>query len=201
MKQWLIVGAFIAAMLVYMGFQQNAIDGLKQERDKYQTNTETLLTDIEHYRVNDSLNVARVGALELTLKEYKRFRADDAELIQSLRSKIKNLQNVTAAQLETILDLQAMPKDTVVIRDSIPVKAQSIKVHDNWFDFYGVYTNDNFVGRLFNRDSLLLTQYIEYKRFLGFLWKTGRIKDKQFNILSKNPHTQITGFEYIEIEQ
>lgn len=201
MKQWLIIGAFIAAMLVYMGFQQNAIDGLKQERDKYQTNTETLLTDVEHYRVNDSLNVARVGALELSLKEYKRFRADDAELIQSLRSKIKNLQNVTAAQLETILDLQATPVDTIVIRDSIPVKSKSITVHDEWFDFYGVYNNENFVGRLFNRDSLLLTQYIEYKRFLGFLWKTGRIKDKQFDIVSKNPHTQITGFEYIEIEQ
>lgn len=201
MKQWLIVAAIFAAMLVYMGFQQNAIDGLKQERDKYETNTETLLTDIEHYRVNDSLNVARVGALELSLKEYKRFRADDADIIQSLRSKIKNLQNVTAAQLETIMDLQATPVDTIVIRDSIPVKAQSIKVHDNWFDFYGVYTNDNFVGRLFNRDSLLLTQYIEYKRFLGFLWKTGRIKDKQFDIVSKNPYTQITGFEYIEIEQ
>jgi len=201
MKQWLIVAAIFAAMLVYMGFQQNAIDGLKQERDKYETNTETLLTDIEHYRVNDSLNVARVGALELTLKEYKRFRADDADVIQSLRSKIKDLQNVTAAQLETIMDLQATPVDTIVIRDSIPVKAQSIKVHDNWFDFYGVYTNDNFVGRLFNRDSLLLTQYIEYKRFLGFLWKTGRIKDKQFDIVSKNPHTKITGFEYIEIEQ
>lgn len=201
MKKYLILFGLLFGLFVYMGFQQNSIERLKQERERYRANTNVLLSDVEQYKVRDSLNVARVGALELTLKEYKQHRAEDVELINSLRSKIKNLQNITSAQTETIIELQATPADTIVIRDSVRVKAQNIVVNDKWYDFYATLENDRFTARLFSRDSLLLTEYITYKRFLGFLWKTGKVKDKQFDILSKNPNTKITGFEYIEIKK
>lgn len=201
MKQWLIIGAVFAALLVFAGFQQNAIDNLKQERNRYERNTESLLLDVEQYKTRDSLNAAKVGALELTIQEYERFRAADAQLIKTLQTKNRDLTAVTTAQSQTIMELSAVPRDTVIIRDSVAMTAVVVHTGDAWFDFDGLLTDSEFTGTLVNRDSLLVAETVQYKRFLGFLWKTKRIKNKQIDVVSKNPHTTIMGTDYIEIEK
>ena len=201
MKRWLIVGAIFAALLVFAGFQQNAIDNLKQERNRYERNTESLLLDVAQYKSRDSLNAAKVGALELTIEEYERFRAADAKLIKTLQTKNRDLTAITAAQSQTIMELSAVPRDTVIIRDSVAMPAVAVHTGDAWFDFDGLLTDSEFTGTLVNRDSLLVAETVQYKRFLGFLWKTKRIKNKQIDVVSKNPHTTIMGTEYIKIEK
>lgn len=201
MKKWLIVGAIFAALLVFAGFQQNAIDNLKQERNRYERNTESLLLDVAQYKTRDSLNAAKVGALELTIQEYERFRAADAQLIKTLQTKNRDLMAVTTAQSQTIMELSAVPRDTVIIRDSVAMPAVAVHTGDAWFDFDGLLTDSEFTGTLVNRDSLLVAETVQYKRFLGFLWKTKRIKNKQIDVVSKNPHTTIMGTEYIKIEK
>lgn len=201
MKQWLIIGAVFTALLVFAGFQQNAIEDLKQERNRYERNTESLLLDVEQYKTRDSLNAAKVGALELTIQEYERFRAADAQLIKTLQTKNRDLTAVTTAQSQTIMELSAVPRDTVIIRDSVAMPAVAVHTGDAWFDFDGLLTDSEFTGTLVNRDSLLVAETVQYKRFLGFLWKTKRIKNKQIDVVSKNPHTTIMGTEYIEIEK
>lgn len=200
MKQWLIIGAVFTALLVFAGFQQNAIENLKQERNRYERNTESLLLDVEQYKTRDSLNAAKVGALELTIKEYKRFRAADAQLIKTLQTKNRDLTAVTTAQSQTIMELSAVPRDTVIIRDSVAMPAVAVHTGDVWFDFDGLLTDSEFTGTLINRDSLLVAETVQYKRFWGFLWKTKRIKNKQIDVVSKNPHTTIMGIEYIRLE-
>ena len=201
MKRWLIVGAIFAALLVFAGFQQNAIDNLKQERNRYERNTESLLLDVAQYKTRDSLNAAKVGALELTIEEYERFRAADAKLIKTLQTKNRDLTTITASQSQTIMELSAVPRDTVIIRDSVAMPAVAVHTGDAWFDFDGLLTDSEFTGTLVNRDSLLVAETVQYKRFLGFLWKTKRIKNKQIDVVSKNPHTTIMGTEYIKIEK
>lgn len=201
MKKWLIVGAIFAALLVFAGFQQNAIDNLKQERNRYERNTESLLLDVAQYKTRDSLNAAKVGALELTIQEYERFRAADAKLIKTLQTKNRDLTAVTTVQSQTIMELSAVPRDTVIIRDSVAMPAVAVHTGDAWFDFDGLLTDSEFTGTLVNRDSLLVAETVQYKRFLGFMWKTKRIKNKQIDVVSKNPHTTIMGTEYIKIEK
>ena len=201
MKRWLIVGAIFAALLVFAGFQQNAIENLKQERNRYERNTESLLLDVAQYKTRDSLNAAKVGALELTIQEYERFRAADAKLIKTLQTKNRDLTAITTAQSQTIMELSAIPRDTVIIRDSVAMPAVAVHTGDAWYDFDGILTEQEFTGTLVNRDSLLVAETVQYKRFLGFLWKTKRIKNKQIDVVSKNPHTTIMGIEYIEIEK
>ena len=201
MKRWLIVGAIFAALLVFAGFQQNAIENLKQERNRYERNTQSLLLDIEQYKTRDSLNAAKVGTLELTIQEYERFRAADAKLIKTLKTKNRDLTAITAEQSQTIMELSAVPRDTVIIRDSVAIPAVAVHTGDAWYDFDGILTEQEFTGTLVNRDSLLVAETVQYKRFLGFLWKTKRIKNKQIDVVSKNPHTTIMGIEYIEIEK
>ena len=199
MKRWLIVGAIFAALLVFAGFQQNAIENLKQERNRYERNTESLLLDIEQYKTRDSLNAAKVGALELTIQEYERFRAADAKLIKTLQTKNRDLTAITAAQSQTIMELSAVPRDTVIIRDSVAMPAVAVHTGDAWYDFSGLLTKDEFTGKMEHRDTLLLVETVQYKRCLFF--KTKKVKNRQLDVVSKSPHNTIVGLEHIIIEK
>lgn len=199
MKQWLIVGAIFAALLVFAGFQQNAIENLKKERNRYERNTQLLLLDIEQYKTRDSLNAAKVGALELTIQEYERFRAADARLIKTLQTKNRDLTAITAAQSQTIMELSAVPRDTVIIRDSVAMPAVAVHTGDVWYDFSGLLTKDEFTGKMEHRDTLLLVETVQYKRCLFF--KTKKVKNRQLDVVSKSPHNTIVGLEHIVIEK
>lgn len=199
MKQWLIVGAIFAALLVFAGFQQNAIDNLKQERNRYERNTESMLLDVAQYKTRDSLNAAKVGALELTIQEYERFRAADAQLIKTLQTKNRDLTAVTTAQSQTIMELSAVPRDTVIIRDSVAMPAVAVHTGDAWYDFSGLLTKDEFTGKMEHRDTLLLVETVQYKRCLFF--KTKKVKNRQLDVVSKSPHNIIVGLEHIIIEK
>ena len=200
-KKWIIVAVAILAAALAVIWADKKIGRLTAQRDKYRNNTETLLADMEMYRVRDSLHAARVQSLELTIKEYERFRADDAALIKQLKQRNRDLTAVNKTQSQTIIDLRAVPRDTVVVRDSVRVPAVAVHCGDAWFDFDGILTPDQFTGKLTNRDSLLLAETVKYKRFLGFLWKTRNIEDRQLDVVSKNPHTEIMGIEHVVIEK
>ena len=197
----IIAVALVAAVTVFYA-QHKAIESLRQDRDRYQHNTEVLLSDVELYRVQDSLSAARVENLELTIKEFQRFRAEDAALIRSLQNKNRDLASINKTQSETIIALQSIPRDTVIItKDSVVVPAIKIHCGDDWYDFNGLLTKDLFTGTLQNRDSLVVAETVRYKRFLGFLWKTKEVKDRQVDVVSKNPHTQLVGVEYVTIQK
>lgn len=201
MKKYLILAAFILAALFAVWWADKKIDRLTAERDRYRNNTESLLEDVERYMVFDSLSAARVQSLELTIKEFERFRAEDAAIIQQLKAKNRDLASVNKTQSQTIIELRAMPKDTVIIRDSAKVPAIAVACGDEWFDFYGTLTADEFTGTLHNRDSLLLAESVKYKRFMGFLWKTRKIADRRVDVVSRNPHTTILGIDFVTIEK
>lgn len=204
MKKYLYIGiaAIVVAILVALGVQRERIKSLRAERDTYRANTESLLTDSREYAVRDSLSAARVQTLELTLAEYKRFRANDLALIEDLDLRVKDLQAVNTAQAKTIIALSSIPKDTIIItRDSIVIPARKVTCGDAYYDFEGLITKDSFTGHIAVRDSLLLTESVEYKRFLGFLWRTRKVKSRQMDIVSRNPHTKILNIEHIIIRK
>lgn len=183
--------------------QHVKIKRLTEERDKYRSNTETLLQDVRTYQTKDSLNAAKVGNLELKLSEYKKYRADDAALIKSLQTKNRDLQRVTTAQMETINELRANVRDSIVYLpgDTVTTVLRCIEYSDKWVDFDGCIINNTFSGKIITRDSLLITESVQYKRWLGFLWKTNKIKNRQIDVVSKNPATKILGVEFITIEK
>lgn len=205
MKKYLIIAAIALAVaaVVTIWVQRSRINQLTGERDKYRTNTETLLQDVSRYQTKDSLNAAKVGVLELKLSEFEKYRASDAELIKTLQTNNRELERVTTTQMETINELRATVRDSVVYLpgDTVTTVLRCIEYSDKWVDFDGCIKNNTFSGKIITRDSLLITETVQYKRWLGFLWKTKRIKNREFDIVSKNPHTKITGFEVITIEK
>lgn len=205
MKKYLIIAAIALAVsaVVTIWVQRSRINTLTGERDKYRTNTETLLQDVSRYQTKDSLNAIKVGNLELSLAEYKKYRADDLALIKTLQTKNRDLERVTTTQMETINELRANVRDSIVYLpgDTVTTVLRCIEYSDKWVDFDGCIINNTFSGKIITRDSLLITESVQYKRWLGFLWKTKRIKNREFDIVSKNPNSKITGFEVITIEK
>lgn len=193
----------VVAAVATIWVQRTKIEKLTDERNRYRGNTETLLQDVETYKTKDSLNAAKVGVLELKLSEFERYRASDAELIKTLQTKNRELERVTTTQMETINELRATVRDSIVYLpgDTVTTVVRCIEYSDKWVDFDGCIINNTFSGKIITRDSLLITETVQYKRWLGFLWKTKRIKNREFDIVSKNPHTKITGFEVITIEK
>lgn len=203
MKKYIILAAIIMAVAAAFWFQQMRINNLTVERDKYRSNTETLLQDVRTYQTKDSLNAAKVGNLELKLSEYKKYRADDAALIKSLQTKNRDLEAVTTAQMETINELRGTVRDSIVYLpgDTVTTVVRCIEYSDKWVDFDGCIINNTFSGKIITRDSLLIAETVQYKRFWGFLWKTKKVKNREIDVVSKNPATQILGVEFVTIEK
>lgn len=206
MKKYLIIAAIALAVaaVVTIWVQRSRINQLTGERDKYRTNTETLLQDVSRYQTKDSLNAAKVGVLELKLSEFEKYRASDAELIKTLQTKNRELEAVTTAQMETITKLRGTVRDSIVYLpgDTTTIVLKCVDISDPWFSLKGCTTPDGeFTGTFVNRDSILVAATVQYKRFLGFLWKTKKIKNREIDVISRNPHTKIMGVEYIETEK
>lgn len=199
MKKYLIcIAAFIVLAAICVANHRN-VQRLTAERDRYRLNTQALLLDATTYRLRDSLNAARVQALELSLKEYERFRGEDAALIKELKQRNRDLTAVNTTQSQTIIELSATPRDTIVIRDSVQVPAVAVHCGDAWYNFDGLLTPEEFTGTMEHRDSLLLVESVRYKRFLW--WKTKKIKDRQLDCVTKSPHNSIVGLEHVIIER
>lgn len=206
MKKYLIIAAIALAVaaVVTIWVQRSRINQLTGERDKYRTNTETLLQDVSRYQTKDSLNAAKVGVLELKLSEFEKYRASDAELIKTLQAKNRDLERVTTTQMETINELRATVRDSVVYLpgDTVTTVLRCVDIVEPYFELHGCTTPAGvFTGTHINRDSLLIVETVQYKRWLGFLWKTKKIKNRQIDVVSKNPATKILGVEFVTIEK
>ena len=68
----LLLGGAVAVL-----WQRNGY--LKEERNRYRSNTEALLSDMKRIRVDSTTMAVDVNALRLRVDEYKRLRAEDTE--------------------------------------------------------------------------------------------------------------------------
>ena len=97
---------FLFIILILAFFR---IDNLLSENSRLKSNQDILLSEKESimaesqkYKIADSLNAIKVSELQLTLKEYKKYRTQDLQLIEQLNIKKSNLQKVINTQSETI---------------------------------------------------------------------------------------------------
>lgn len=191
----------VLVALLVICYQSSSVRHYRDEYRREAKNVEVLMNDVQRWRTSDSLSAARVQALSLTVEEFRRFRSEDAAAVKELTRKNAELAEVVKAQTRTIIDLRAVPADTVIIRDSVPVPATVVHCGDRWFDFDGILASGEFAGRLAVRDSIICVETVEYRRFLGFLWKTNNIRSRDVTVSSKNPHTEIIGADFITIEK
>jgi hypothetical protein len=199
MKKYIIIGIIIASLIATIAGLTARVNYLTNERNIYRGNTYTLLDSLHRYQVNDSLHAVSAKQLQVTIDEYKQYRAADYALIKKLQADKKRLEQVTTVQTESTYEVSAHAVERVVVRDSIIRDTVKCYVYENvWLSLNGCINGDRFDGKIKSRDSLIYVEHIVPKRFLGFLWKYG-IKERRQEIISRNPHTEIIGAEFLTI--
>lgn len=205
MKKAYIIAAGILIILIAIIISLSArLKKVKADRDVQRKNVEILFTSVESYKVQDSLQAATIGDLQLTLKQYKKFRAEDAQLISSLKVDNKRLQGVVTTQTESYYQHTAALRDSVKmlitkVPDSIkvPIIVKTANFADAWHSLNIVIDGDSLNYRLRTKESLIITNHVVPKKFLWF--KFG-CKEVRTDVVSKNPYVESISLESITIK-
>ena len=170
---------------------------LKEERNRYRSNTEALLSDRKRIRVDSTTMAMDVNALRLRVDEYKRLRAEDAERIKRLGVKIKNLEAAARHEVEVAGPIDAAIRDTVVVRDTVPVLRQKVEMITPHIRLTGIIEDNRLRGEIRVPVTLRQAVWVEYKGW--WFWK--RVKSVHQTISSDNPYAEIRYSEYIQLSK
>ena len=194
---------FLAFLVVSLAvvFLINGTLKLQEENKRLTNNQAVLLDSMQTYKVADSLNVAKINVLELSLSDYKRYREEDAALIKKLKA--DKLSAATSINTTTTTDIKTSVKDSIIYKDRIvPIDTvKQINYDSKWTSVHGYLANDTINLNIINREELLIAESFVKKRFIGIklpIWLFG-YKTKSVDVVSKNPNTEIKNLEYIQI--
>lgn len=189
------------ALCIWVAFLFFANEKLKSENEILQTNVNTLITGAEQYKVKDSLQVATIANLELSISEYRRYKAEDKKLLESLKIDNKRLKGIINTQTESFYQQTALLRDSVKMLSSpdslpIPVNIKTAQFADQWHSLNVTIQGDSLNYKLRTKESLLITNHVVPKRFLFF--KFG-CKEVRTEVVSKNPYVGDIQVESITI--
>lgn len=191
-KYVILAIGILLGLLVALFF---SVRKLSAENAMYKRNMDAFIDSIECYKVSDSLNAAHINELQLSLSEYKRYRAEDAELIKKLKAdKIEALSKV---KTETKVIIKTELKDSIVYKDT----TKAINYTSKWIDLHGFILDDTLQLSITNYEELLLVESMQRKKFLFIklpVWLFG-YKNCTVDVVSKNPNTKIRSAEHIKV--
>lgn len=194
---YLSIVIFLLGVTTY-GFYKRC-NRLQNERDTYNQNTHSLLSDLKRIQVDSIRMAADVKVLSLTLDEYEEYRSEDLEIIKSLKAEVKRLQVVAKHELEVRAPISTSLRDTIILRDTTVIPIKAIEINTPYLQINGIVDNDRITGEVFLPVRLLQAVWIEPKH--RFLWWKWGIKAMHQTITSDNPYVQITYTEYIHIQK
>ena len=203
-KLIIILSAVTVILLVTIGIQTSAYKRSQEDVRVYRGNVDALMRDVEAYRTKDSMSVVKTAALELRLSEFEDFCEEQKTLIKKLNIQKKELESIVTSQTEAIYELSGHATDSVIkYVDRVQTDTVTkIAYSDKWIDLDLLIRDDKaFEGRIATRDNLHVVENVEYKRFLGFLWRTSKVKKREVNVVSESPYSTITNVEYVEIRK
>ena len=190
----LLVAVGLLLLATGVLWQRNAY--LKEERNRYRSNTEALLSDMKRIRIDSTTLAVDANTLRLRIDEYKRLRAEDAEKIRRLGVKVKNLEAAARHEIEITGPIDAVVRDTVVIRDTVPILRQKVEMITPHIQLAGLIENGRLKGEIRVPVTLRQAVWVEYKG--GWFWRS--VKAIHQTIAGDNPYVDIRYSEYIRIE-
>lgn len=192
------IAAFsILCLLIVFLLRYNA--KLREENGILNRNVSVLTTQNVAYRTESGKSAMKAEELNLTLRQYRNTLQGKDSTIKDLKQSIKDLKSNTSIQTSTESEFSGSLRDSIIIRDSLVVDTiKCVNMRSKWLDISGcIDSNGTFAGTTVNRDSLEILNIEHRKRFLWFRLK--KVKYREFIVTSKNPHTEITGFNVTTI--
>lgn len=172
---------------------------MKEERNTYRNNTHALLVDVEHIRIDSAMMASTIQVLNLSVDEYKKYRAEDAATIKKMGVRIKNLEAAGRHDVEVNAPVDAMVKDTTVIRDTVEVVVKAVTMDTPYIKLDGIIENNHLKGNIHLPVRLHQAFWIEYKH--RFLWWRWRVKAIHQTVTSDNPYVEIKYTEFINLKK
>lgn len=191
--------------LVIIAFSLAMLNSRNDEISRLKSNIRVWQDSVDSYRIRDSLSAMQVEALRLKSSEFEQMYAAEHSLVTDLRADRVGLVATIALQQKTINRLQAS-FTTVYVHDTVLKEVDSLKCFgykDTWIDLWGCIKDSVVDVDLCSYDSLFVAESVQRKRFLGIplpiRWFGYR--SKTVDVVSLNPHTEVTGVVYKTIEQ
>lgn len=192
------IAAFsILCLLIVFLLRYNA--KLREENGILNRNVSVLTTQNVAYRTESGKSAMKAEELNLTLRQYRNTLQGKDSTIKDLKQSIKDLKSNTSIQTSTESEFSGSLRDSIIIRDSLVVDTiKCVNMRSKWLDISGcIDSNGTFAGTTVTRDSLEILNIEHRKRFLWFRLK--KVKYREFIVTSKNPYTEITGFNVTTI--
>lgn len=200
MKLKAILIILVTVIVFCLGYSSQT---LYNETVRLKANQSVLLQETRIYKVKDSLSTINIKALSLKVDELEAYRAEDLKLIKELRLKAKNLESLVNTSTKTINSLTAKLRDSIRV-DTIHAYIDTLRCFNytsKWLDAEGCIGDSLITLDVTSRDSLTSIESLVPKK-LWFIKLPVRIfgyKTRQLTVVSKNPHTEILGVEYVKI--
>lgn len=170
---------------------------LIEERDRFRMNSTALLSGMKRMQIDSATMALETKVLRLTVDEYKEIRAGDAEIIKRLGIKVKKLEAAALHKIEVSTPVDAVIRDTLIIRDSIFLTRQKVEMVTPHIQMTGLIEGSHLRGDIKVPVTFHQAVWMEYKGW--WFWK--RIKAIRQTISSDNPHVEIKYSEYILIRK
>lgn len=186
----------VLALCLVIYVQHRRTVRLMADRDRYRRNSEALLSDVRRFRIDSATTALDVQALHLSVDEFERYRAEDMAKIKAMDVKIRNLEAAAKHRIEVAAPIDAIIRDTIIVRDTVPVAVQRIEMITPYIQMQGLIEGGRLRGEIRVPVTLRQAVWIEYKRRWIF-WK--RVKSVHQTITSDNPYVEVKYSEYIKI--
>ena len=191
-KTKIYIGLFIImlGMVCTISFQAKYIKKQKANIERLDGNVTALTTDINHFKVNDSLNAATIQSLNITVGEFKDMNVEAKKTIDALNIKYKRLlkvnQTITQENQDLLLNKTI---DTLILKDTI-VKTVSASYRSPYLDLDIYDLGNQYQIKYESRDTI--DQILENipKKFLFIRYGTKGFKTTYVN---RNPNAKIVG--------
>lgn len=171
---------------------------IRTDRNRLSDNQRTLLTDVEFYRTKDSLSVASVERLTLTNGEFRKYASELEKTVEELNLKVKHLQSVSQYATETEYLVKTEILDSIIILPNRIDTLECVSYRDPYLTFSGCISGKQFSGLIQSRDTIVQVVHRVPRRFWFIRWGTKAIRQE---VISRNPYSQITYAEYIELKK
>jgi hypothetical protein len=176
----------------------NKCAGLLNENERLSDNIGVLYSDIEYYRVNDSLSAAGIERLYVTQTELQRYNSDLAQQVEDLNIKLKRVEALSRSSIVTEYRVETVIKDSIIYIDGSTVDTlRCIDYKDRYLSFNGCENDGVGAYNIHSVDTIIQVVHRVPKKFLWFKFGCKAIRQE---IVSKNPHSNIIYTEYIELK-
>lgn len=186
----------VLALCLVIYVQHRRTVRLMADRDRYRRNSEALLSEVRRFRIDSATTALDVRALHLSVDELERYRAEDLAKIKAMGVKIRNLEAAAKHRIEVAAPIDAIIRDTIIVRDTVPVTVQRIEMLTPHIQMRGLIEGGRLRGEIRVPVTLRQAVWVEYKRRWIF-WK--RVKSVHQTITSDNPYVEVKYSEYIKI--